>query len=263
MKKTLLGIFAACAFFLTSCEGFNLGVLNEIIGNAELTLTDEQGNTSTLNYTSCVGNAIADVGHAFEEVNMDTLDDLGVNLKATCLIAANLDLTLENVELVYPYLSVITKDTIAKAYNLDQFTIGSFNDPNFTPLSLIRDLGRRNLFVVAQNDSTWYLSNGGTFTINDYPSMGGQMSCTVNNAGMLLVTEGRLLSMKDAITDSIANITAELAAQGIVGDELESRITARLNAIPINTYFPTYTVTGNITCRRMNINSLLKSIPVE
>lgn len=228
MKKfTILGSFIVTALLaLTSCEGltFNSGedLINELTGyaNVQITRTVGEGTeTDSMKFS----NSICDV---FDFKSVDSTLSAGYS---TIGIGANVDLSVSNVELSFPFMYYRLNDSTTGAYNFD--TILSMTMlQNFNYESLMDILGNPqggNMVMIAENDSCWYITYEGQLVVTEFPSIGHLFKCDLNGAKALYVTQAKI----DELTSDIENMNYTHMTEP-------------------DYYFPSVTLSGNITSRR-------------
>lgn len=220
MKKVLVALCAVCALAFTACEEQDLSqILSVVTGHAELTVATAQEGTSyqandQINFSSAVANAM--------EAN-------------TVIIGANLDLTKVD-ELAYPYFGVNFTDTVAATYTfpaVNQQLIVSFLGAN-----IITKAAETNILVIAESDTSWYLSTSGSAQITDWADYGQVMKGNFNNVKMYYITKTKL--------DEVQNLTA---AQWITTS--------------LDDYFKSITLNGSFNCRRMDIQNIIANMASE
>ncbi len=226
MKKILLAVLCLSTFALTSCEE----LVSAFLGEVDFTITD--GTTTTpINCSCSIGDAID---------------------STTLLVGSNVDLTM-SVPLDYPYTGVLLNNTEAQSYDLTNFYVSDFNDPTLDVDRLLTEYSGRNLVAIALNDTSWYLSIGGTFNVTNYPAAGGEITGNVSGSDNLIyVTKGTLMACHNYVESEMQRLIAE----GNTVDQAREIVNAR----PLSDFFPVMTISGNIKSRRMNVRSLYEEL---
>ncbi|MCQ2300195.1 MAG: hypothetical protein MJZ81_08750 [Bacteroidales bacterium] len=224
MKKVLVALCTVCALAFTACEEGDLSqILSVVTGNAELTVASADAGTShqtndQIKFSSAVANAINEN-----------------NIACTIIIGANLDLTKVD-ELTYPYFGVNFTDTVAATYTfpaVNQQLMTSFIGAN-----IITKASETNLLVIAESDTSWYLSTGGSAQITEWANFGQTMKGNFNNVKMYYVTKTKL--------EEVQNLTA---VQWLTTN--------------LDDYFKSMTINGNFNCRRMDIQNIIANMITE
>ena len=167
MKKRLFyGITMIAAIFtLASCEIDSVtdAITEGIFGSASVTINDN-GSTQELSYESSVVDCF-----------------IGENNVSTLSFSCNVDLS--NSALVFPFMAYQFSDTTTGTYTCTQILTEQFlRGFNFDTLaSVISCASGVNIVAIAVSDTAWYISNGGTISVSDYPWYGGNVEGTFNN----------------------------------------------------------------------------------
>ena len=239
MKKTIkaLAIAAISTFALTACDGTE--IIDEMFGNADIVITDPTGGSyyapenagvDSVHFASGISDVIFS---SFNPAELDsTLIDTVINIHSAATVAANIDFQNDNA-LTYPYLAVITNDSVAGNYNVTPI-LTQENLINFRFNHYIKNPTESNLVAIAVSDTSWYLSHSGVITIDAYPTYGHMT------------------------TGSFENITAYYFTQSMI-DEMADRIRNN-ETVNINDYLHAVTISGSFNCRRANVGSLLNSL---
>lgn len=200
MKKSLLwGAAAALVLSLSSCdEGFIIQATQEgLLGSAEITITGQNGfysNDTTINFSSTIADKIDTV-----------FNDPDTAMCATIDICANID--LQKQELAFPFMGFQVTDTNTGTYTLSQvltaerlrnFKFDSIADIFFNPSGC-------NVMLIAISDTAWYISDGGTITITQYPGYGRNMKGTFNNVNAYYFTISDIERLNDNWESIAAN----------------------------------------------------------
>ncbi len=226
MKKIFLSLMACTAMLFTACEGFGI---NGLLGSADFVMTTQNGSeitVDTLKVKSCVGDAFYDT-----------------TATGTLAIAANIDLTSTQSILSTPYFAFYVQDTLTQAYTLDTLT-PEYLQSWSTGFS-IEKLISSNRIILVESDTSWVVSTGGNFTINDFENFGGYIRASADNA--------RAFRLTQTLLDSLSNVT-DRAQNG----DMEAIMF--LQGYRPENFFPSVTINGNIESRRMNINGLVRQI---
>lgn len=218
MKKSLL--FSAVALLmmsLSSCdEGLIIDAVEEgLLGSAEITITGQNGyysNDTTIHFASTITD------------NIDTVID-NQAIIGTIDIFANVN--LREQALAFPFMGFQVSDTTTGTYTLSNvltadrlrdFKFDSIADIFFNPSGL-------NVLLIAVSDTAWYISNGGTITITEYPGYGHNMKGTFNNVDAYYFTSSDVKRLNDNWDDIQANglVLSDYFNQATINGEFNSR----------------------------------------
>ncbi len=218
MKKSLL--FSAVALLmmsLSSCdEGLIIDAVEEgLLGSAEITITGQNGyysNDTTIHFASTITD------------NIDTVIDNQAVI-GTIDIFANVN--LREQALAFPFMGFQVSDTTTDTYTLSNvltadrlrdFKFDSIADIFFNPSGL-------NVLLIAVSDTAWYISNGGTITITEYPGYGHNMKGTFNNVDAYYFTSSDVKRLNDNWDDIQANglVLSDYFDQATINGEFNSR----------------------------------------
>ncbi len=218
MKKSLL--FSAVALLmmsLSSCdEGLIIDAVEEgLLGSAEITITGQNGyysNDTTIHFASTITD------------NIDTVIDNQAVI-GTIDIFANVN--LREQALAFPFMGFQVSDTTTGTYTLSNvltadrlrdFKFDSIADIFFNPSGL-------NVLLIAVSDTAWYISNGGTITITEYPGYGHNMKGTFNNVDAYYFTSSDVKRLNDNWDDIQANglVLSDYFNQATINGEFNSR----------------------------------------
>ena len=218
MKKSLL--FSAVALLmmsLSSCdEGLIIDAVEEgLLGSAEITITGQNGyysNDTTIHFASTITD------------NIDTVID-NQAIIGTIDIFANVN--LREQALAFPFMGFQVSDTTTGTYTLSNvltadrlrdFKFDSIADIFFNPSGL-------NVLLIAVSDTAWYISNGGTITITEYPGYGHNMKGTFNNVDAYYFTSSDVKRLNDNWDDIQANglVLSDYFEQATINGEFNSR----------------------------------------
>lgn len=230
--KLLLSIvFVASCFIFSSCEG----LFDNLLGSADIVVTDNNGGT----FYAPDGPASDSIHFSSSVSDVITTSDSTFSYLSLC---ANIDLTTADV-ISYPYLGILVTDSTATTYAIDALDLDILQ--NLEVGKLLTTLANRNLVVLAVSDTSWYISNGGNVTIDEFATYGHLTKAQFDNVEMLYFTQSGI----DYITD--------LVNRSVEGDIDAITTLATFN---ISTCFPPVTLTGTFSSRRMNINGLVTSL---
>ena len=238
MKKTLLAFMALGAMALTSCENLLQQITEAVLGNADITLTDDNGSEE-MDLSSCLVNAVA-------------LENGAAN---TLMIAANVDLTEEDAVLSFPYMGISISDTTVGSYAMEPFTLAVVNDDDsFSAETLINKMRSHNLIVLMASDSNCYVSYGGTLTVTDYPQE-GKVTGSIEGT-MLHATAGDIRNVKSVLDTLRAELRAELRERyNPTEEELDDMVEEHLRQLPLNRLFPNeVSISAEFKGKRVNRN---------
>ncbi len=218
MKKSLL--FSAVALLmmsLSSCdEGLIIDAVEEgLLGSAEITITGQNGyysNDTTIHFASTITD------------NIDTVIENQAVI-GTIDIFANVN--LREQALAFPFMGFQVSDTTTGTYTLSNvltadrlrdFKFDSIADIFFNPSGL-------NVLLIAVSDTAWYISNGGTITITEYPGYGHNMKGTFNNVDAYYFTSSDVKRLNDNWDDIQANglVLSDYFDQATINGEFNSR----------------------------------------
>ena len=218
MKKSLL--FSAVALLmmsLSSCdENLLIDAVEEgLLGSAEITITGQNGyysNDTTIHFASTITD------------NIDTVIDNQAVI-GTIDIFANVN--LREQALAFPFMGFQVSDTTTGTYTLSNvltadrlrnFKFDSIADIFFNPSGL-------NVLLIAVSDTAWYISNGGTITITEYPGYGHNMKGTFNNVDAYYFTSSDVKRLNDNWDDIQANglVLSDYFDQATINGEFNSR----------------------------------------
>lgn len=218
MKKSLL--FSAVALLmmsLSSCdEGLIIDAVEEgLLGSAEITITGQNGyysNDTTIHFASTITD------------NIDTVIENQAVI-GTIDIFANVN--LREQALAFPFMGFQVSDTTTGTYTLSNvltadrlrdFKFDSIADIFFNPSGL-------NVLLIAVSDTAWYISNGGTITITEYPGYGHNIKGTFNNVDAYYFTSSDVKRLNDNWDDIQANglVLSDYFEQATINGEFNSR----------------------------------------
>lgn len=218
MKKSLL--FSAVALLmmsLSSCdEGLIIDAVEEgLLGSAEITITGQNGyysNDTTIHFASTITD------------NIDTVIENQAVI-GTIDIFANVN--LREQALAFPFMGFQVSDTTTGTYTLSNvltadrlrdFKFDSIADIFFNPSGL-------NVLLIAVSDTAWYISNGGTITITEYPGYGHNIKGTFNNVDAYYFTSSDVKRLNDNWDDIQANglVLSDYFDQATINGEFNSR----------------------------------------
>lgn len=235
MKKLICSLCIAGAFLFAACDpnDFINDLVDQVFGEANVVLVDNNGGTilfpngpgtDSLNFSSCVANAMVD------------------STMRTIFLSANVNLT-ESEVITYPFLGMQVNDTVARSYAFDTLSKSKLTD--FDVTEMLTTGSNMNLLVLAVSDTSWYVSNGGTATIDTFPGYGKEIQGSFHNVEMWSLTQHSL--------DSLSHLNS----RALTGDPVAIATLATLN---MENLFPRATMAGTFSSRRMNITNLLNSI---
>lgn len=243
MKKLFTILAIACSFALVSCEddGFLNNILDEVFGEATLNMTIGGTDGYTFNFSSCVNDII--IGDSLDE----NIDYRG--MYNTFMMGATINLTDSAMaNMPYPMVAMKLNDVTAKTYQFDTVLTPIMLNDGFDFRSLIANASNTNLFVVAENDSSWYWGIHGSFEVTgDYPAEPGEMLIgNFNNIQAFHVTQWAI--------DSIAAIYNHCLE---IGDN------TTFQNLRLEDFFPIVTFNGNVESMKLNIENLINSLKTE
>ncbi len=218
MKKSLL--FSAVALLmmsLSSCdEGLIIDAVEEgLLGSAEITITGQNGYYSN------------DTPIHFASTITDNIDTVIENQAVIGTIDIFANVNLREQALAFPFMGFQVSDTTTGTYTLSNvltadrlrdFKFDSIADIFFNPSGL-------NVLLIAVSDTAWYISNGGTITITEYPGYGHNMKGTFNNVDAYYFTSSDVKRLNDNWDDIQANglVLSDYFDQATINGEFNSR----------------------------------------
>lgn len=254
MKKKLqtVGLVLASIFTLTSCEGFDFsGLLGDtnLLGHIRLVATDVTGDQyyaegDTISFMSTICNVNSDtLGIDIDtmDISFDTTFE-GLN-PGTLFIGTSQNLLTGDVaNITFPFIGINLNDTIEKTYNftspLSNTDLWNYLDTaNVTTLitnGIPTEDSAINLFVIVLSETEYYIGYNGTLEITDFQNLNGLV--------------------KGDISVEAAYLTNSMI------DELGEMNPFELANIDVETYFRTVTLTGEVSSRRTDINSVIESL---
>ncbi len=242
MKKTIktLALAALATFAMSSCDEIDPTIINDMFGHANLTIIEADGSVDTVNFESGISDVIFKSFLPGDTLYIDdsiVVVDEGVTIHSAATLAANMDFSSENV-LTYPYMAVMTNDSIAGTYAVTAILTNE-NLRDFQFNTFVKDPTDCNIVAIALSDTSWYVSNSGNITISAYPTYGYMTTGSFDGVQAYYFT----LSQLDAI-------------KAILSENPEAEI-------DLNTYMSPVSLSGSFECRRAAVNALLESLTVE
>ena len=242
MKK-LLTIFAiACSFALVSCEDDGLlnSILDEVLGEATINMTDVSGNGYSFEFSNCANDII--IGDSLDE-NADYR-----GMYNTFVLGANINMTDSTLEQIpYPLFAMKLSDVTAKTYHFDTLLNPAMLVEGFDFRDIITHASDENLLVLAESDSSWYWAISGSFTADSYPAeVGDMLTGTFNNVHAFHVTQSAIDAIEEVYNQCVQT-----------GD-----YTTLMN-LRMEDYFPIVTLSGNAESMKLNIENLINTFSSE
>lgn len=229
-KRIFLASFAIFAVFaLTSCDEMNISIDDitggELVGNASLVIS-HNGPDGTVADSMNFKSSIAD---AFD---LSEFDSSLIEGFSTVAISANVNLTEADVSLEFPFMYYRINDTLSGSYAFDTIlTLEMLHNLNFdTLINILANPDGGNMILIAENDSCWYITFGGSLVVTEYPTVGKLIKANLSNATAWYVTQSKV----DELSADIDNMNM-----------------AHWNDLEY--YFPRVTLSGNITSRRWTV----------
>ena len=108
----------------------------------------------------------------------------------------------------------------------NQAVIGSLRDFKFDSIAdIFFNPSGLNVLLIAVSDTAWYISNGGTITITEYPGYGHNMKGTFNNVDAYYFTSSDVKRLNDNWDDIQANglVLSDYFEQATINGEFNSR----------------------------------------
>ncbi len=242
MKKTIkaLALAALTTISFASCDGIG-SIVSEMFGSADLVINDPTGgsyyapdgaSTDSVHFEAGVSDVIFKVFNPTDlDSNMSGVDSL-FTLHSATTIAANMDFSSDEA-LTYPYMAVLINDSVSGNYDITPI-LTEENLLDFRFNKFIKNPTGNNLIAIVVSDTSWYLSNNGVISIEEYPSYGRMTKGSFNNVNAYYFTQSTL---------------NEIAAQ-IRGGQ----------TVDLNEYLHAVTISGSFQCRRANVQKLLDSL---
>ena len=220
MKKALLAICASFALLFAACEeGDWEELISQIVGSANFAVSNSNGTpydgVDSVNFSSCVTNVLAERQYY-----------------GTIVLGANIDLNKAN-ELRYPYMGMQLSDTTARTYALDTLSFDIVK--LFSTTDMLTKANNKNVIIMAQSDTSWFVSSGGTVTVTEFPAYGKALHATVSNAKLYYITQSKIEEVRNMSAVELMTTTVDQCCKSV-------------------------TINGNITSRRMDIQNLLNSL---
>ncbi|MCR4816063.1 MAG: hypothetical protein K5842_02625 [Bacteroidales bacterium] len=227
MKKlqfVFLAVIAAFAF--ASCDELVNTVEdltdNDLVGHASIAIshTNDSGTTvDSLKFKSSIVDAL--------EMSMyDTTLPAGY---FTVDISANVDFGTSNVELQYPFMFYRLNDTVAGTYQMENIlTLEMLQNLNIqTLVNTIANPSGPNMIIIAESDTSWYLTFGGNLIVTEYPTVGNLVKANLSSINARFITQSKVEELNSDIENNNYSHLSDLGY-----------------------YFPEVTLTGNVTSRR-------------
>lgn len=233
MKKISIILAMACSVMFYSCD-----LMNTVLGTASIVITDANGGTyyapegpatDTIDFSSCVCDVIP-----IEDSSRSFLS-----------LGANIDLT-NNEKVSFPFIGVLLNDTVVG--NVTLTTLSNQILYRMSMGSVLTSLSDYNVLALAACDTAWYLSNGGTVSINKFQGNGLLCEATFSNVQMKYITKHDIDYLSDLMDRAEAG---------------DATAIAQLALFNIDTYFPTVTLSGDYSARRMNIMKLVSNLQIN
>lgn len=222
MKKSLLwGAAAALVLAFSSCDDPSIitqMAQEGLLGSAEITITGQNGyfnNDTTLNFASTITD------------KFDTLVTRGewdTTYVATLDLFANVD--LNKSELTYPFMGFQVSDTVAGTYTLSHIlTPERLRNFNFDTIAdLVFAPSGFNVMLIAVSDTAWYVADGGTITITEYPTTGHNMKGTFNNVQAYYFTKTDVEAIEEHLDEPNFNIADYFHNTAVISGDFKSRV---------------------------------------
>lgn len=239
MKKILsVFVFAAigCLTF-SSCEPEEVigEIVNDIVnemGTTEITIVDNNGGTYSLD--TVFHSSVTDV---ISQTIQTTDGDVFVH--AALALCTNVDVMSSTV-VGYPFCGIRITDTVAGVYPITNiFTPSILLNMNVN--SMLTGTSDNNLIVLAVSDTAFYVATAGAITFTSYPGYGRLAEGSFSNVQGYYFTQSTLDNIESII------LNASLSGNFEIPEE----------------YFHPVTMSGTISCRRMNITRLVNSLAQE
>lgn len=221
MKKCLLwGAAVALVMSFASCDdpNFVTNVVQEgLLGSAEITIVGQNGyyENETLNFSSTVTDRIDTIV---------TIDGVDTMFSATLDLFANVD--LQKSELTFPFMGFQVTGTEAGTYTMSHvLTAERLRNFNFDSIAdLVFAPSGFNVLLVAISDTSWYISDGGSITITEYPATGHNMIGTLNNVQAYYFTESDVEALAEHLDDPDFELSNYFHAVATINGNFQSRV---------------------------------------
>lgn len=225
MKKNLLwGAAAALVLSLSSCDSTVITQMAQegLLGSAEITISGQNGyynNDTTLNFASTICDKL--------DTNV-TVDGRDTTYSATLDLFANVD--LNNGDLTFPFMGFQVSNIVTGTYEMSHIlTPERLRNFNFDTLAdLIFAHSGFNVMMIAVSDTSWYVADGGTITITEYPTTGHNMKGTFNNVQCYYFTKTDVEAIEEAIEEHLDdpnfNIADYFHNTAVINGEFKSRV---------------------------------------
>lgn len=228
MKKILLPFMAAGMLLgFTSCEDMTGGLIGSATVIVESSNDDDATvSRDTLSFSSSVCDVYQDSLHS-----------------GPLSIAARIDLTEGAVDIQPPFMVFHMNDTLTGSYTCD-----SVSPTELATLADMLDeemLNAKNFILVKTNDSTIIMSHAGQLSMTQFPTYGKLVKCDFDSVRCYVLTEMKLNELQQLISDA---------------NEGDVTAIARLSQLSLGDLFDEVVITGQASCRRMNITSLISNV---
>lgn len=250
MKKSFiaLAVAAMCAFSFTACDEFeDLG----LVGNITLTTTNPVAGIPGLTQAYDAGVTIdfksAMCNVSIDSVTIDTTDYAGTyHIEAGTVMVGTVQNLVNNdiANLTFPLCGINLRDTVVGDYTISM-PINDFTFIDYLDTSNINSIiaagltigeGVGNVFAVAVSDSAYYIGHSGTITITAYGKDLQRVEGNVNVEAIYVTLEQ---------LEYLANLDATGRNQ---------------YANTIQNFFPRITFTGQISCTRAKIDTVIDAL---
>ena len=221
MKKHLLwGAAAALVLSLSSCDGELIQQMTQegLLGSAEITISGQNGyfsNDTTLYFASTICDKL--------DTNV-TIDNRDTVYSATLDLFANVDLNKN--ELTFPFMGFQVSNIETGTYEMSHvLTPERLRDFNFDSIAdLVFAPSGFNVMMIAVSDTSWYVADGGTITITEYPTTGHNMKGTFNNVQCYYFTQSDVEAIDEHLDDPDFNLSNYFHKTAVINGDFKSRV---------------------------------------
>ena len=261
-KSILVATLLATSVMFSACDEDSLNNLLDSVGgkatftvsNTEMSAFGDQNVNHPTGDSIIFKSVLADV--ADQEIYVGEVEGEEVNETVTVqsflALGSGRSLSTTTSEVAYPLFGIKVAATEPGTYELtenllqDQDFISNL-DSEWTRL-LSR--GRENLLLMADNDSNFYISCGGSITFDNLPEFGGTITGTLNNVEVRFIRVNDLNRVK-----AIINRLAEDPT-----DEEANRWIEWIQSGMYEYFFPKQTLNGTFECVRANVVKMVEKI---
>ena len=219
-----------CTTIFSSCSPEE--ILDKLFGEIQFTVSESTEETAYAN------NEIVKFKSSLTD--MASLDSNSLN---NIYIGATIELTQADA-VIAPYCGFQLVDTVATRYPISlPISIEEF--AQFNAENILTSMMDTNVFIMAVNDTSWYVGYDGTIIVEEYPNYGYLATGSFEDIKAFYITKTDVDYIKDLVNRSME------------GDIEAIDLLATLTP---NNIFPSITLNGSYSSRRANISGLLESL---